>query len=765
MGSCGCVIGEQIGNFKIVSQLGKGGMGEVYLGEHEKIGTRVAVKMLLPHVSANTELVERFFNEAIAVGKILHAGTGKIFDVGFHPSGRAYLVMEFLPGETLASRIRRLGKLPVAQVGELGKQISSVLEAVHKAGITHRDLKPDNIFVVPDDELACGERIKIVDFGIAKLSGIGGGMTATSSGSMGTPAYMSPEQWKNTKNVDWRADAYSLGCLAFEMVAGRPPFIATTIGEACSMHLTEQPPRLASVAAVPPSLDALIASLLEKSPEQRPATMREIANGFGAVANVSTNMASTQMSGQIAIQHTMPAAKDAATMVSGVGMSGTATDRQAIANRETLPAPEGERPSVPPPSMPSLQNAPAANTPPQPMSTTTLGGATGSAQISATSRKPRALIFAAAAVAVVGIAIVVAFAIGGRRNKTNPIDQPDNQALRAGVRKATASCVDAKPKWKCMQERAARAETPALGVALYREAIALCIDVKCRDDDRAYLTKLRDELVASLGPDTIVADVELTEVSTDDAGTVVASDVDPKASGSGTAEASAGSGSGGAATTTAGSASSTVEATTSVGSAATSAVRPQIGFLSITAINGQVTVFLDRKKLGMTPLERRRVPAGLRELRVSAPGFNIEKEITIPLGGEYREEFKLKANRNNVGSEAGGQVGGETVNSPTGVDGLGRKQSGSAADSLSRATLVEGIQKRLVTIGFCGKLGPGPVKIAIRVGPLGGIVDMRATNAPSDLSRCVMDGLRGATFPKSIRGGSIVHEFRFGAAE
>jgi tRNA A-37 threonylcarbamoyl transferase component Bud32 len=393
------VIGEQIGNFEIKSQLGKGGMGEVYLGEHHDIGTRVAVKMLLPHISMNKELVDRFFNEAIAVSKIQHAGTAKIFDVGFHGSGRAYLMMEFLPGETLAARIRRLGKLSLAQVSEIGKQISGVLEAVHKAGITHRDLKPDNIFIVPDDELACGERVKIVDFGIAKLSGAGGGMTATSSGSMGTPAYMSPEQWKNTKNVDWRADAYSLGCLSFEMIAGRPPFIAETIGEACAMHLTEEPPRLASVMSVPPQVDALIASLLEKAPDRRPASMRDIANAFVAIgANVTpVQMASTQMSGHMAIGATLPAA----------------SDRAAIAN------------------LPTQVTGAAVAPPPPPPHVTTLGGAVGEAPPK--PRTDRTLVFAAGALALVGIAFVLAFGFafrGGdhkpepRVEQTPPISKP-----------------------------------------------------------------------------------------------------------------------------------------------------------------------------------------------------------------------------------------------------------------------------------------------------------------------------------------------------
>jgi serine/threonine protein kinase len=326
------LIGEQVGNFRIAALLGKGGMGEVYLAEHQ-VGTRVAIKMLLPHVSANETLVQRFFNEAIAVGQIQHAGIGRIFDSGTH-AGRAYLVMELLPGETLAARIRRSGRLSIAEVGELGKQIAGVLEAVDRAGITHRDLKPDNIFIVPDDEL--GERIKIVDFGIAKLTGVGGGMTATTTSALGTPAYMSPEQWKNAKHVDWRADAYSLGCLVFEMVAGRPPFIAETIGEACAKHLTEDAPRLASIVDVPGPLDALVASLLEKSPDRRPASLRDIALAFAAIGE----QASTGLPAMRAVAPSaLPLAGQGPTQVSMIApspLSGT-----------TLGSASGQLPSAP----------------------------------------------------------------------------------------------------------------------------------------------------------------------------------------------------------------------------------------------------------------------------------------------------------------------------------------------------------------------------------------------------------------------------------
>ena len=279
------MIGETIGNFRIASKLGRGGMGEVFLAEHAKIGTKVAVKMLLPELSANKQHVDRFFNEALAVSKIKHAGIVRIFDVGFHDkTGSAYLIMELLEGESLAGRITRSGRLTLGQIADIGKQIASILDATHAERVTHRDLKPDNIFLVRDAELASGERVKILDFGIAKLSGTLAPGSPKTVGAMGTPAYMAPEQWGDASKVDWRADVYSLGCVAFEMACGRTPFQADTFVEAFTKHMTEPPPLVRTLApGMPVQLEKLIDQLLAKKPEDRPATMREIADRFGAL--------------------------------------------------------------------------------------------------------------------------------------------------------------------------------------------------------------------------------------------------------------------------------------------------------------------------------------------------------------------------------------------------------------------------------------------------------------------------------------------------
>jgi eukaryotic-like serine/threonine-protein kinase len=278
------VIGESIGNFRITARLGRGGMGEVYSAEHDGIQTQVAIKMLLPEISRSAEHVQRFFNEAKIVGRIKHAGIVKIFDVGFHGE-QAYLIMELLEGDTLAGRIASGGTLAPVQVIEVARQIASVLDATHKAGVIHRDLKPDNVFLVTDHELAHGERVKVLDFGISKLSGTLAGGSPRTQGTMGTPQYMAPEQWGDSGAVDWRADAYSLGCVCFEMATGRPPFEANNIAEAYTKHLTATPPPLRTFNSdVPESLERLILRLLAKRPGDRAASMAMVVSELDELA-------------------------------------------------------------------------------------------------------------------------------------------------------------------------------------------------------------------------------------------------------------------------------------------------------------------------------------------------------------------------------------------------------------------------------------------------------------------------------------------------
>ena len=274
------MIGERVNNYEVRSILGEGGMGAVYLAEHPFMGRKAAIKVLRRELAEDRGLVERFMNEARAANAIHHPNIIDIIDVGLLPSGIPYLMMEFLEGESLARRIERQGRLPVADAVAVATQTASALQAAHDKGIVHRDLKPDNLYLVPDDGRAFGAKVKVLDFGIAKLRGeLSGTGTKTQSGSvMGTPPYMSPEQCRGiTEEIDHRTDVYALGIILYEMLAGAPPFMSAGWGEVVLMHVTKPVPSLrAKNADVPAELEAVILKALAKLSEDRWASMDEL---------------------------------------------------------------------------------------------------------------------------------------------------------------------------------------------------------------------------------------------------------------------------------------------------------------------------------------------------------------------------------------------------------------------------------------------------------------------------------------------------------
>jgi serine/threonine protein kinase len=180
-------------------------------------------------------------------------------------------VMEYLEGESLSVRLQRTGTLSEVRASAWCRQVAGALGAAHAKGIVHRDLKPDNIYIVRDQDIADGERTKILDFGIAKLLARElRGHSVTRTGSiMGTPPYMSPEQCKDAGAVDHRADLYALGCILFEMMCGRPPFVADGGGEIIAQHIYAPVPRPSSIAAVAPQIEEIILRALAKDPSQR----------------------------------------------------------------------------------------------------------------------------------------------------------------------------------------------------------------------------------------------------------------------------------------------------------------------------------------------------------------------------------------------------------------------------------------------------------------------------------------------------------------
>jgi formylglycine-generating enzyme required for sulfatase activity len=274
------VIGQVIGNYEIVAELGQGGMGTVYRAEHVKDRRLVAAVKILAK-SADRNAMQRFFDEAAAAGRIEHASTVKVLDVGTLDDGRAYLIMELLRGEALAARIQT-GPLTIEATLDVAIQIASALAATHRAGIVHRDLKPENLFLVRDHGHSIGERVRVLDFGIAKLDD----SPHETRGAMGTPLYMAPEQWRNAADVDARSDIYALGCVIYAMLVGRPPFEGESVGALCAAHLQQIAPSLAEARPeVPSGLEMLVNEMLAKKLDDRPQDMSEVRDRLAAVAS------------------------------------------------------------------------------------------------------------------------------------------------------------------------------------------------------------------------------------------------------------------------------------------------------------------------------------------------------------------------------------------------------------------------------------------------------------------------------------------------
>ena len=277
------MLGEIVGNYEVTKKIGAGGMGAVYLAKHTLIGRQAAIKVLLPELSHKQEIVNRFFNEAKSATAIKHPGIVEIYDFGYAEDGSAYIVMEFLDGESLDMRIRKLGRLPALFAVDITRQVASGLSAAHEQSIIHRDLKPDNIFLVPDP-VSRGERTKILDFGIAKLVAEGPASMTRTGTILGTPAYMSPEQCRGAGHVDHRADLYSQGCILYQMLCGCLPFEGEGAGEILAAHIHVQPrPAREIEPTLAPELEALVMRLLAKNPDDRFATAADLMAALEAL--------------------------------------------------------------------------------------------------------------------------------------------------------------------------------------------------------------------------------------------------------------------------------------------------------------------------------------------------------------------------------------------------------------------------------------------------------------------------------------------------
>src|SRR5688572_565127 len=260
------------GKYRIVRLIGEGGMGAVYEGENTRIHRRVAIKVLLAAVAQQGEAVARFEREAQAAGRIGSEHIVEVLDLGTLPNGDRYLVMEFLDGEGLGSRIKSRGRLTAQELAPIASQLMEGLAAAHGAGIIHRDLKPDNVFLLRTRG-GRADFVKLLDFGISKFSQLSGdsGFSMTRTGAvMGTPYYMAPEQAKGSRELDHRVDIYATGVILYEALTGQVPFNADTFNELLFKIVLEAPRPLEQLEpGVDPTFAAIVTKGMARDPAQR----------------------------------------------------------------------------------------------------------------------------------------------------------------------------------------------------------------------------------------------------------------------------------------------------------------------------------------------------------------------------------------------------------------------------------------------------------------------------------------------------------------
>jgi len=376
-------VGSALGNYELVDLLGKGAMGRVFRARHVLLGREVAIKVLNADLAARPDIVDRFFREARVVNDIDHANIVEVTDFVEAP-GVAYLVMELLDGVSLRELLKAKGRKypPLARLLGILIQVCDALEAAHAKGVVHRDLKPDNVFVVKRD----GEDfVKVLDFGIAKLRDSGDDQASTMSGMiLGTPHYMAPEQALG-KHVDRLADVWAAGVVLYEVLVGAVPFTAASFVE-LAMKIREQPPKPLPAKTprgekIPPALAAVVMRCLEKKPGDRFRSMAALADALreprkaraaersrrrlaGAVAGVAALAAAAALAVRYDVPRQLRAAFTPAmrTVQSSVEGARSAAEEGASKLVQTSPS----TPTPAKPTSTATAKAPARTTPARP---------------------------------------------------------------------------------------------------------------------------------------------------------------------------------------------------------------------------------------------------------------------------------------------------------------------------------------------------------------------------------------------------------------
>lgn len=265
-----------VGSYRIVREVGRGGMGAVYEARHVVLPRRVALKVMHGELRKQPGMATRVVQEASILEEVRHPGVVRVYDCNLLPDHRPWIAMEYVEGETLANRLLHEGCLAAYEVATLLAEVADVLAAVHARGVIHRDLKPDNLILTPTHR---DFPLRVIDWGVARLGPLG---RLTLDGlTPGTPIYMSPEQAMG-RNIAAPCDIYSLGVIAYEALTGRPPFDGRTLAEVVSMHLTSEPAPLEELCRAPAELCELVHRMLDKHPSLRPGAIevRQLARSL-----------------------------------------------------------------------------------------------------------------------------------------------------------------------------------------------------------------------------------------------------------------------------------------------------------------------------------------------------------------------------------------------------------------------------------------------------------------------------------------------------
>jgi serine/threonine-protein kinase len=277
------------GKYRVTDLLGRGGMGSVWAGTHTSLGTRVAVKFIDQEHATSREARQRFENEARAAASLRSKHVVEVYDHGVTDDGRPFIVMEYLDGEPLDRRLDRIGRMQPKDAARIAGQVCRALSKAHAVGIVHRDLKPENVFLVWDDEDGA-DVAKVVDFGIAKFTdSVAASSSATRTGSvLGTPYYMSPEQARGLRSVDFRSDLWSVGVIVFRCMTGHLPFEGEAVGDVLVKLCTAPIPVPSQLAPdLPPGFDAWTARALAREPEGRFQSAADLAQSLAAVCGLT----------------------------------------------------------------------------------------------------------------------------------------------------------------------------------------------------------------------------------------------------------------------------------------------------------------------------------------------------------------------------------------------------------------------------------------------------------------------------------------------